>query len=461
MKELVAPRLRCAIYTRKSSEEGLDMEFNSLDAQREACEAYILSQKAEGWTALPASYDDGGFSGGTLERPALKKLMEDIERGLVDSIVVYKIDRLSRSLMDFVKMVEVFDRHKVTFVSITQSFNTTTSMGRLILNILLSFAQFEREVIGERIRDKFAASRRKGMWMGGCPPLGYDVISRKLIVNPHEALLVREIFESFTQSESCVGIVRQLGAAGRTTKAWTTQDGRHHEGKHIDKQYIYRILHNRVYLGEAVHKGTSFPGEHKAIIDPPLWDETHRILARAPQTRGNISRTRQPSLLRGLVWCKCCGSAMTPSSTSIRARGASYRYYVCVKSLRNGHEACPIRSIPANELESAVLYQIKAAFKAPELVAMIAHCMGERDEGTAFVTKGERERLVRKELRSFEALWEELFVPEQRKLLMQLLERIEVSEEGVNLHLKKNCLTQWVTEAQQHGNGNDNHPPAA
>ncbi|MDD3181317.1 MAG: recombinase zinc beta ribbon domain-containing protein [Alphaproteobacteria bacterium] len=257
------------------------------------------------------------------------------------------------------------------------------------------------------------------------------------------------------------GIVRQLGTAGRTTKAWTTQDGRQHEGKPIDKQYIYRILHNRVYLGEAVHKGKSFPGEHKAIIDPPLWDETHRILARAPQTRGNISRTRQPSLLRGLVWCKCCGSAMTPSSTSIRARGASYRYYVCVKSLRNGREACPIRSLPAHELESAVLYQIKAAFKTPELIAMISHCLSKRDQEMAFVTKGERERLVRKELRNFDALWEELFIPEQRKLLMQLLDRIEVSENSVKLHLKKNILTQWVEEAQQHGNGHDCHSPVA
>ncbi len=460
MKEIVVPRIRCAIYTRKSSEEGLDMEFNSLDAQREACEAYTLSQKAEGWTALATQYNDGGFSGGTLERPALKRLMEDIERGQIDIVVVYKIDRLSRSLMDFVKMVEVFDRHKVTFVSITQSFNTTTSMGRLILNILLSFAQFEREVIGERIRDKFAASRRKGMWMGGCPPLGYDVISRKLIVNAREAMLVREIFESFTQTESCVGILRQLNVTGHTKKAWTTQDGRFHEGKPIDKQYIYRILHNRVYLGEAVHKGKSYPGEHKAIIDPPLWEGAHRILARAPQTRSNINRARQPSLLRGLVWCGCCGSAMTPSSTTIRARGASYRYYVCVKSLRNGREACTIRSIPAHELESAVLYQIKAAFKAPELIAMVGQCLSKRDESLAVATKTERERLVRSELKNFEALWEQLFVPEQRKLLMQLLDRIEVSEDGVKLHLKKNNLTQWVAESQ-HGTGHDCHSPAA
>ncbi len=458
MKQPVTPRVRCAIYTRKSSEEGLEMEFNSLDAQREACEAYVLSQKAEGWTSLPASYDDGGFSGGTLERPALKKLMEDIERGMIDIVVVYKIDRLSRSLMDFVKIVEVFDRHKVTFVSITQSFNTTTSMGRLMLNILLSFAQFEREVIGERIRDKFAASRKKGMWMGGCPPLGYDVVNRKLVVNPLEAPLVREIFESFVRSESCIGIIRQLNAAGYTKKAWTTQSGRRHEGKPLDKQYIYRILHNRVYLGEAVHKGTSYPGEHSAIIDPPLWEKAHRVLSIAPQTRSNINRARQPSLLRGLVWCGCCGSAMTPSSTTVRARGVSYRYYVCVKSLRNGSEACAIRSIPAQELESAVLYQIKTAFKAPELIATVAQCLGGETSALSCATKAERERLARNELGNFEALWDQLFAAEQRKLLAQILDRIEVAEDGVKLHLKKNALTEWAQEAQD---GNDRRPFAA
>ncbi len=458
MKQPVTPRVRCAIYTRKSSEEGLEMEFNSLDAQREACEAYVLSQKAEGWTSLPASYDDGGFSGGTLERPALKKLMEDIERGQIDIVVVYKIDRLSRSLMDFVKIVEVFDRHKVTFVSITQAFNTTTSMGRLMLNILLSFAQFEREVIGERIRDKFAASRKKGMWMGGCPPLGYDVVNRKLVVNPLEAPLVREIFESFVRSESCIGIIRQLNAAGYTKKAWTTQSGRRHEGKPLDKQYIYRILHNRVYLGEAVHKGKSYPGEHSAIIDPPLWEKAHRVLSLAPQTRSNINRARQPSLLRGLVWCGCCGSAMTPSSTTVRARGVSYRYYVCVKSLRNGSEACAIRSIPAQELESAVLYQIKAAFKAPELIATVAQCLSGETSGLSCATKAERERLARTELGNFEALWDQLFAAEQRKLLGQILDRIEVAEDGVKLHLKKNALTEWAQEAQD---GNDRRPFAA
>ncbi len=245
-------RLRCAIYTRKSSEEGLDMEFNSLDAQRESCEAYIASQRSEGFAAIRERYDDGGHSGGTLERPALQRLLADVEAGLIDVIVVYKIDRLSRSLMDFSKLVEIFERNDVTFVSVTQSFNTTTSMGRLTLNILLSFAQFEREVIGERIRDKFAASRKKGMWMGGYVPLGYDVRDRKLVINEEEAKTVRMIFERFVAIGSATKLAKVLAAEGVVNK----------RGKLIDKGFIYKLINNRIYIGEAVHKGTSYPGEH-------------------------------------------------------------------------------------------------------------------------------------------------------------------------------------------------------
>lgn len=252
-------KVRCAVYTRKSSEEGLDMEFNSLDAQREAGEAYVASQRQEGWLLVPDRYDDGGFSGGTLERPALQRLLRDIEAGRVDVVVVYKIDRLSRALMDFARLVEVFDRHGVTFVSITQSFNTTTSMGRLTLNILLSFAQFEREVIGERIRDKFAASRKRGLWMGGCPPLGYDVRDRKLVVNEAEARLIRHIFERFLQVGSATLLVQELNSAGHRTKSWVTQDGRQRQGQPFTKNFLYKLLGNRVYLGEAVHKGDAHP----------------------------------------------------------------------------------------------------------------------------------------------------------------------------------------------------------
>src|SRR4051794_33455445 len=277
-------KLRCAVYTRKSTEEGLEMEFNSLDAQREACEAYVASQRAEGWLLVSDRYDDGGFSGGTLERPALRRLLADIEAGRIDVVVVYKIDRLSRSLMDFSRLVEVFDRQNVTFVSVTQSFNTTTSMGRLILNVLLSFAQFEREVIGERIRDKFAASRRKGMWMGGWAPLGYDIQNRKLVVNEVEAALVVRIFERFAQLGSATKLVAELARDDICNK----------HGKLIDKGFIYKLLRNPIYRGEAVHKGQSYPGEHAAIISEALWNRVQGSLDENPRKRAGSSRAQTP-----------------------------------------------------------------------------------------------------------------------------------------------------------------------
>jgi DNA invertase Pin-like site-specific DNA recombinase len=306
-------KLRCAVYTRKSSEEGLEQEFNSLHAQREACDAFVASQRAEGWVLVPDRYDDGRVSGGTLERPALQRLLGDIERGLVDVVVVYKIDRLSRSLMDFAKLVEAFDTHEVTFVSVTQAFNTTTSMGRLTLNILLSFAQFEREVIGERIRDKVAASRKRGMWMGGWAPLGYDVVDRKLVVNATEAALVKRIFTGFIR----------LGSANKLVTELRREDVRNKRGSPIDKGFLYKLLCNRLYLGEAVHKGQSYPGEHAAIIPQRLWDEAHAVLAESPRKRASMSRAQSPALLRGLIFGPT-GHAMSPSHT--RRRGRLYRY---------------------------------------------------------------------------------------------------------------------------------------
>lgn len=291
------------------------MEFNSLDAQREACEAYVASQKAEGWILVADRYDDGGYSGGTLERPALKLLMQDIEAHRIDVVVVYKIDRLSRALMDFARLVEVFDRNSVTFVSVTQSFNTTTSMGRLTLNVLLSFAQFEREVIGERIRDKFAASRRKGMWMGGYVPFGYRLENRKLYIREDEAETVRRIFCRFVQ----------LGSATKLAHELATQDVRNRYGKLIDKGYIYKLLSNRLYVGEAVHKGTAYPGEHQAIIERDAWEAVREIFNENPVARRSKGRGRTPALLKGLIFGPS-GTAMTPTHT--RKRGKLYRYYV-------------------------------------------------------------------------------------------------------------------------------------
>ena len=251
----VTPKKRCAVYTRKSTDEGLDQEYNSLEAQRDAGLAFIASQRHEGWIAVDDGYDDGGYSGGNMERPGLRRLMIDIEAGKIDTVVVYKIDRLTRSLPDFAKLVEVFDRNGVSFVSVTQQFNTTTSMGRLTLNILLSFAQFEREVTGERIRDKIAASKAKGMWMGGVPPLGYDVVERKLVVNEREAALVRDIFRRYAEHGSAARLVRELEIEGHTTKSWVTQSGRERLGRSIDQQYLFTLLRNRIYLS---HPGRSY-----------------------------------------------------------------------------------------------------------------------------------------------------------------------------------------------------------
>jgi site-specific DNA recombinase len=414
MNQPISRKLRCAIYTRKSSEEGLDQEFNSLDAQREAALAYIQSQRELGWVAVEQSYDDGGVSGGTLDRPGLQRLLKDIELGRIDVIVVYKVDRLSRSLMDFARLVEVFDRHSVSFVSVTQHFNTTNSMGRLTLNILLSFAQFEREVIGERIRDKHTASRQKGIWMGGTPPLGYDAIDRKLIVNEAEAEIVRRIFERFIALRSCTTIMRELNENGIRKKSWQTRTGHFREGKHFCKQDIYRVLHNRLYIGEAVHKDKSYPGEHKPIIDLAMWEQAKQILSTNAQARGNITRGNVSAPLRGLVQCGCCQSAMVPSHTRSHDRKLIYRYYVCSSTIKRGKNACDFRSISAGELEAAVLTQVKHLLRAPQITAKVLDLYYAQNPDPAEMIS---EKELIESIHRFEEIWEELYPAEQNNLL--------------------------------------------
>jgi DNA invertase Pin-like site-specific DNA recombinase len=430
-------KVRCAIYTRVSTDERLDMEFNSLDAQREAALSYIASQKHEGWILVGDRYDDGGFSGGTMDRPALQRLLRDVESGRIHVIVFYKVDRLSRSLTDFARIVEVFENNNASFVSITQQFNTTTSMGRLTLNILLSFAQFEREVIGERIRDKFAASRRKGMWMGGTPPLGYDVVDRKLIVSETEAELVRLIFERFLRVGSVTKLAQELRRAGRTTKSWTTQDGKHRPGKPIDKCALYKILGNRVYLGEAVHKGTSYPGEHEAIIDQGTWDKVHAILAENTVARANGTRAQTPALLRGLIFAPG-GHAMTPSHS--RKAGKLYRYYVATDAIRRGYAECPVRSVPAAEVEEAVVAQVRHLLRTPEIIAR-----------TWAATRAEvqiPEREVVETVTDFAPLWDELFPAEQARIVRLLVERVDMAPDGMTVRLRAEGLQMLVEELQ-------------
>ncbi|MBR0670496.1 recombinase family protein [Neoroseomonas soli] len=421
-------KLRCAVYTRKSTDEGLEKEFNTLDAQRDACEAYITSQRAEGWVLVRDRYDDGGFSGGTLERPALQRLLRDIQADLVDVIVVYKIDRLSRSLMDFAKLVEVMDAHGVTFVSVTQSFNTTTSMGRLTLNILLSFAQFEREVIGERIRDKFAASRARGMWMGGKVPLGYDVANRKLVVNEAEAARVRRVFELFVETGSGVETVRRLQAEGVTARS----------GRSLDKGDVYKILNLRTYVGEVAHKGNVYRGEHHAIVPRELWVRAHAILQVSPRARAAQNRQHAPALLKGLIF-GVDGRALSP--TYCVKKGRQYRYYVAQAVLRNadtqGSEI--VRRVSAAEIEEAVVDQVRALLRQPEVV--VGTWLAAREEAPDL-----KEGEVREALARLDPLWGELFPAEQARIVRALVERVVVGPAGADICLRVEGLAGLVRD---------------
>ena len=357
--------IRCAIYTRKSCEEGLDQDFNSLDAQRESAEAFIASQQHEGWKCIPELYDDGGFSGGDMDRPALHRLVNDIVAGKIDCVVVYKVDRLSRSLLDFARIMSTFDEHGVSFVSVTQQFNTTHSMGRLTLNILLSFAQFEREIIGERIRDKLAAQRRRGKWAGGIPVLGYDVdrsnTSPRLVVNAEEARRVRQIYKQYLQLGSLLPVVQWLDKREWCNKMWTTKKGLPRGGRPFDKPALHSLLTNPIYAGKVKHKGDQFDGEHEAIIDTGLFEQVQYHLRQNKRGSGNRVVNKHGALLKGLIHCTSCGYCMT--HTFSRSRGTMYRYYKCCTAIKSGADACPGRSIPANQIESMIVDQIREIAK--------------------------------------------------------------------------------------------------
>ncbi len=367
--------IRCAIYTRKSSEEGLQQEFNSLDAQREAAEAYIASQKAEGWTCLPDRYDDGGYTGGNMERPALQRLLADIEAGKIDCVVVYKVDRISRSLMDFARIVETFERHDVSFVSVTQHFNTTHSMGRLTLNILLSFAQFEREIIGERIRDKIAASRARGKWTGGTPILGYDVDRSnggpKLVINPVEASRVLQIFELYLELGSLMPVVHELERRNWRTKPWTTRSGTRRGDLPFDKCRLHKLLTNVLYAGKVRHRTEVYPGEHEAIIPDDLFQGVQSQLQQNGRRGSAEHRNRHGALLRGLVHCMACDRAMSHTFTTRGNR--RYRYYTCTNATKRGRKACPSGSLPAAEIERAVVEQIRCIGEDLDLLGETLH----------------------------------------------------------------------------------------
>ena len=480
--------VRCAIYTRKSTEEGLEQEFNSLDAQRESAEAYIKSQQHEGWTCIPDRYDDGGFTGGNMDRPALRRLMADIEAGRIDCVVVYKVDRLSRSLLDFAQLMAKFDKHQIAFVSVTQQFNTTNSMGRLMLNVLLSFAQFEREIISERTRDKIAATRRKGKWCGGLPPLGYDVVDTKLVLNQTEAEQVRAIFDLYIQHEGLIGVVQELDARGWRTKQWTTKKGTTKGGRPYDKNTLYGMLRNVVYLGKLKYKSEVHEGEHDPVISQDVWNRVQSLLQRNGSNGGALIRNRFGAILKGLLYCKSCDCSMSP--THATKQNKRYRYYVCNNATKRGWHNCSGQSLPANEIERFVLDQIRCIGRDPAVIGetirqarmqstqqielltqeqkRLERDLGKYERSTQALVSAERstkdtaklaelqsrirpieQRLseVRDELQAlqrqlidevdvttalgqFDNVWQSLKVAEQNRLIRLLIERVDYSGEA-------------------------------
>jgi len=420
-------RIRCAIYTRKSSEEGLDQSFNSLDAQREACEAYIVSQRHEGWQLIPSQYDDGGFSGGNMERPALKRLLEDIAAKRVDTVVVYKVDRLTRSLADFAKIVEQFDKQGISFVSVTQQFNTTTSMGRLTLNVLLSFAQFEREVTGERIRDKIAATKRKGMWMGGVVPLGYDLDDRHLVLNPAEAEQVQEIYQLYLKLGCVTKLQEYLEQRGILSKRRVSRTGRASGGACYSRGALYLIPHNRIYRGEIPHKGASYPGQHSAIIEQKLWDQVQQQFQRNLQAARKRPRSTEQSLLMGLLYAEK-GNRFTPSHAT--KKGRRYRYYVSqavIKNPRNRPHG-PVR-IPASEIEELVLSQLTLLLRSTQrMMEMLVGSDASAAEVQA-VTEASRE-------------WNTAPTDKIQSLLQSTAQRVVAYNDRIEIQINKSLLRQ-------------------
>ena len=418
--------------------KGLEQDFNSLDAQREACEAFVVSQKREGWLLSPEMYDDGGFSGGTLERPAFQRLLSDISAGKVDVVVVYKVDRLTRSLSDFAKIVEIFDKNAVSFVSVTQQFNTTSSMGRLTLNILLSFAQFEREVTGERIRDKIAASKKKGMWMGGMPPLGYDVQDRKLIVNAEEAETVRHIFRRYLELKSVRLLKADLDAHGIVSKARKASDGHAYGSKPLARGALYLMLQNRIYRGETVHKDKSYPGEHDAIVDERLWNEVQVILRTNRIERADGSTDNRPSMLAGLLF-DAQGERMSPSHAS--KRGTRYRYYVS-RSLIDGtaKTAAGGQRIPAVALETLISRNVRGWLADPRKL----HHLVEGE-----VPNAVRQKRLIDRASQFATAWNDLSADDMYIFIRAIVVRIQVHAERIEVALDRTRLLRWLDGKQQ------------
>jgi len=441
-------QIRCAIYTRKSTEEGLDQEFNTLDAQREAGESYVNSQRNDGWVVVPDRYDDGGFTGANMERPALKALLADVQARKVNCIVVYKVDRFSRSLLDFMKMMEILDKHEVTFVSVTQPFNTTTSPGRLLVNMLFSFAQFEREMISERTRDKMRAARRKGKWVGGNLVLGYDLSPKggALVVNRNEADRVREIFKLYLEFGSLIPLVAQLERRGWMMKAWATREGREAGGARFTKTTLHSLLTNVIYTGRVRFDGELREGEHERIVDDDIWNQVQQQLNRNGRRGGANVRNKHSALLKGLVRCASCKCGMT--HTYVQKKGKLlYRYYVCINAHQRGWNRCNTRSVSAPELEGAVVDQIRGFAQRPEMLSEVLRRLEEERHQGAISNPSADPGDVRDALLKFDPLWEQLSTSERERFIRVLVK--EVRYDGPSGTVTVGFLSEGIKELCQ------------
>jgi site-specific DNA recombinase len=449
MRNPAPPRtkvFRCAIYTRKSSEEGLEQDFNSLHAQRESCDAYIKSQRHEGWTPLPTLYDDGGYSGGSTERPALKRLLADIQSHLIDVVVVYKVDRLTRSLADFAKIVEIFDAAGVSFVSVTQQFNTTTSMGRLTLNVLLSFAQFEREVTGERIRDKIAASKQKGMWMGGWVPLGYDRKDRTLTINETEAVTVRTIFDLFLKLKNVRRVQTELARLNLTTKPYATPRGRAVGGLSFARGHLYKILSNPLYIGEIEHKGIRYPGQHPPLVGAAAWDAVQAQLAANHHENRARTNVKSKSLLAGFIYDDTGNRLVSSHATK---NGKRYRYYVTSKGTGRSVAAASVSRLrlPAPMIDELVLTKLQSFLTDR---AQISTLLREKRCRPAEIGSG---------LGVASKFADSLTSAPMAQNVADLLARVIVSPTGLNISVKRDRLLAVLTDTfvePSQDNGQDN-----
>jgi DNA invertase Pin-like site-specific DNA recombinase len=433
---------RVAIYCRVSSDEKLDMSFNSLDAQRLAGEAYITSQQAEGWGLVPTRYDDPGFSGGNVDRPALKNLLFDIQKHQVDIVLVYKVDRLSRSIADFSKLVQEFDAHNVTFASMTQPINSGDSMGRLMLNVLLSFAQFEREVTTERIKDKISASKKLGMWMGGHVPLGFDVVDRKLVINEAEASLVRRIYTDFVVSKSCTEISHQLEAEGIKTKAHKHR-GELRPGNRFDQKYLNMLLRNRIYIGEIGHSGTWYKGQHEAIISKAIWDKVQAIIAKDAYQRGieTKQRKRTDVLLRGILYTPT-GEKMRPTFTN--KSGKRYQYYISTGEQKFGAASKTHDRLPCDVVDGAVTEQVKSILSSPEAIQAVWHQLQTDGSKIDKVNESALGRLAE--------VWDSLFQPEKHRIVQLMVERVDLVAGGISVSWRKLGWKELIGEFNTTGN---------